>query len=140
MALQSIDMLLCPAIEGAALTAPPASPAAGACYLVAIGATGAWSGQDGSLAALSEGGWRFVAPVDGARVMDRTNGQMLVHRNGDWESGVVRAQEVRINDQTVLRNRQAAIPDPAGGSAIDVESRAAVAAILASLRTHGLIG
>ena len=132
-------MMLCPAVEGAALAAPPASPPAGACYLVASGAAGAWAGQDGALAAFSDGGWRFVAPVEGAQVLDRSSGQMVVRRNGSWETGIVRAQEVRINGVTVLRDRQAAIPDPAGGSVIDAECRAAVAAILASVRTHGLI-
>jgi hypothetical protein len=31
------------------------------------------------------------------------------------------------------------VADPAGGSTVDAEARAAVAAILARLRTHGLI-
>src|SRR5436190_7808713 len=88
-ALQRIDMLLCPAVEGAAIAAPPVSPAAGACYLVATGATGAWAGQDGALATFTEGGWRFVAPIEGARVLDRTSGQMMVRRGGSWEAGVV---------------------------------------------------
>ena len=111
----------------------------GACYLVAEGATGAWAGQDGAIAAFSDGGWRFVAPVEGMQLLDRASGQMVVRRNGSWESGIVRAQEVRINGLTVVRERQAAVPDPAGGSVIDAQCRAAVAAILATLRTHGLI-
>lgn len=138
-ALQRIDMLLCPAVEGSALAAPPANPPTGACYLVAPGATGAWAGQDGALATLTEGGWRFVAPVEGARVLDRTSGQVVLRRGGSWEAGVVRAQEVRINGVTLLRDRQPAVPDPTGGSVIDAPCRTAVANILATLRTHGLI-
>ena len=57
----------------------------------------------------------------------------------NWEAGIVRAQEVRINDQVVLRNRQPGIADPASGSIVDSECRAAVAAILTTLRAHGLI-
>jgi hypothetical protein len=138
-ALQRIDMLLCPAVEGSALAAPPASPPAGACYLVATGATGAWAGEVGALATFTDGGWRFVAPIEGAQVLDRTSGQMVVRRGGSWEAGIVRAQEMRINGLTVLRDRQAAVPDPIGGSVVDAPCRGAVASILAALRTHGLI-
>lgn len=49
-------------------------------------------------------------------VLDRNTGQMIVQRNGVWEAGVFRAQEVQINGQAVLRNRQPAIADPAGGT------------------------
>jgi len=132
-------MLLCPAVEGPAAATPPASPAEGTCYLVAGSATGAWAGHDGSLATCTDGGWKFVAPVEGAQLLDRTSGQVLVRRSGVWESGVVRAQEVRINGQTVVRERQSAVADPAGGSVTDTQCRAAVAGILATLRTHGLI-
>ena len=139
-ALQIIDTLLSPAIECAALAAPPSSPAVGACYLVATGATGAWVGQDGSLAAFTDGGWRFVAPVEGTQVLDRSSGQSVVYRSGSWETGVVRAQEVRIDDLTIIRGRQPAIPDPTGGSVVDTQCREAMAAMLATIRTHGLIG
>lgn len=138
-ALQRIDMLLCPVVEGPPLIAPPTSPPPGACYLVASGATGAWAGQDGALAGMTDGGWKFAAPVEGAQVIDAASGQAVVRRGGTWESGVVRAQELRVNGQTVVRQRQAAIPDPTGGTTSDAECRAAVIAVLSTLRTHGLI-
>jgi len=138
-ALQRIDMLLCPVVEGAAVAVPPANPLPGQCFIIATGATGAWAGRDGALAAYTDGGWRFVAPIEGACVIDRVSGQSIVRRGGAWEAGIVRAQEVRINGQSVLRERQAGIANPAGGSIIDVECRSAVAGVLAALRTHGLI-
>jgi hypothetical protein len=138
-ALQRIDMLLCPAVEGPALASPPASPGAGACYLVGTAATGAWSGQDGAIAAYTDGGWRFVAPIEGGQVLDRASGQLLVRRSGVWESGVVRAEELRVKGLTVVRQRQPAVADPVGGSVVDAQCRAALASILATLRTHGLI-
>lgn len=138
-ALQRIDFLLCPVVEGAALGAPPASPALGACYLVAGGATGAWAGKDGMMAGYCEGGWRFIAPIEGARVLDRSSGEMVVRRAGAWEAGIVRAQQLQIGGVTLVRERQAAIADPTGGGVIDTECRTAVAAILSMLRTHGLI-
>jgi hypothetical protein len=138
-ALQRIDMLLCPVVEGPAVATPPASPVAGACYIVGVAATGAWAGQDGAIAAYSDGGWQFVTAVEGAQVLDNASGQIVVRRSGAWEVGVVRAQEVRINGLTVLRERQPAVPNVAGGSVVDTQCRAALAGILAALRTHGLI-
>jgi hypothetical protein len=133
-------MLLCPVVEGAPQAGPPSSPPTGACYLVATGATAEWAGQDGAIACFTAGGWRFIEPIEGVGVVDRVSGQALQWRAGTWEAGIVRAQEVRINGQPVLRQRQPAIADPAGGSVIDSESRTAVAGILTALRTHGLIG
>jgi len=132
-------MLLCPVVEGPPLTSPPASPAAGVCHLVASGATGAWAGKDDMLAGYTEGGWRYVAPVEGARVLDRASGQMVLRRGGAWEAGIVRAQQVQIQGLTLVRERQAAIADPSGGSVIDSQCRSAISAILSMLRTHGLI-
>jgi hypothetical protein len=132
-------MLLCPAIEGPALATPPASPPAGSCYLVGGGATGPWAGQDGALATYTDGGWRFVAMVEGTQLLDRASGQTVVRRSGSWENGIVRAQELCINGLTVVGQRQAAVADPTGGTFVDTQCRGAVMAILGALRAHGLI-
>jgi hypothetical protein len=139
-ALQRIDTLICPAVEGAPSAAPPSSPAVGSCYLVGSGATGAWAGHDGSLASFSEGGWRFAAPVEGMSLVDKASGQLFNRRGGAWEAGIVRALELRVDGLPVVRNRQAAIGDPSGGAVADSECRQAVAQILGAMRTHGLIG
>lgn len=138
-ALQRADMLLCPVVEGPASPTPPPSPAVGNCYLVGPGATGAWAAQDGSLASFSEGGWRFVAPVDGMSLMDRSSGRFINRREGQWEVGVVHASELRVGGQAVVRERQPAIGEPSGGTSIDGECRAAVVQMLAAMRAHGLI-
>lgn len=138
-ALQRIDMLLCPVVEGPALPSPPADPILGSSYLVAAGATGAWAGQDHALACFTSGGWRFVSPLEGMALVERSSGQMVSRRSGIWETGIVRGQEFQISGQTVLRDRQAAIANPAGGTVADTECRAAVGSILSALRAHGLI-
>jgi hypothetical protein len=71
--------------------------------------------------------------------VDRASGQPIAWRSGAWELGIVRGQEVQVDGQTVLRNRQAGIAIPAGGSNIDTECRAAVGSILSALSAHGLI-
>ena len=133
-------MLLCPVVEGAPQATPPGNPAIGQCYLVGAGGSGNWSGQDGTIAGFTSGGWRFVEPVEGLMVTVRSSGEPFQWRSGTWEAGIARFQEVRIGGQTVLRGRQPAVPDPVGGSVIDSESRTVLVAVLGALRAHGLIG
>ena len=139
-ALQRIDTLLCPAVGGPPSATPPPSPEVGSCHLVGPDADGAWAGHDGSLACFSEGGWRFVEPVEGMSLVDRASGLLFHRRDGAWEEGIVRAEEIRVDGVAVVRGRQPAIGDPAGGSVIDGECRAAVGQILGAMRAHGLIG
>lgn len=137
--LHRVDMLLCPVVEGAETPLPPAEPEAGTCYLVAPGASGAWAGKDGMLAGFTEGGWRFIPPIEGVRLFERNSGQMVVRRGGAWETGILRAQQLQIDGTTVVRERQPAIADPSAGGVVDAQCRSAVSAILGMLRTHGLI-
>ena len=139
-ALALIDLLLAGSVEGAPLAAPPATPTLGTFYRVAsAGATGAFAGRDGALAGWSAGGWRFVAPVEGIRLTDRVSGVELAFRGGAWTSGSIRASEILVSGVKVVGARGPAIADVAGGSTIDTQARAAVAQMLAALRTHGLI-
>ena len=137
--LQRIDLLLSALVEAPPGNDPPASPVAGQSYLVGEAPTGEWSGNAGAIAGFTEGGWRFVAPPEGAQLLVRTTGETMVRRNGGWETGIVRAREVRVGGQAVLGSRQPPIEAPAGGSTIDSEARTAIAEIIAALRAHGLI-
>ena len=64
-ALQVLDALVQLAVADSDRTAPPASPGEGDRHIVAAGATGAWSGHDGAVAAFLSGGWVFLAPRRG---------------------------------------------------------------------------
>ena len=138
-ALQVLDAVVSAAVEGLPLAAPPVSPAVGSCYIVGASPSGAWSGQAGKLAAFTSGGWRFVAPFDGLEAIVRTSGSSAAYRNGAWEIGKLRGSEVAVDGVKVVGARQAAIAAPAGGTTADLEARAAIGAILAALRSHGLI-
>lgn len=138
-ALQCIDLLMCALVEGVPADDPPASPLVGQTYLVGDAPTGSWAGNAGAIAGFTDGGWRFVAPPDGAQVLDRTTGETIVRRSGAWESGVVRAREIQVDGIKVLGGQQASIMAPSGGSIVDPEARTAISAIIASLRAHGLI-
>jgi hypothetical protein len=82
----------------------------------------------------------FVRGIEGMTLVDRTSGQLFNRRGGAWEAGIVHGQEVRVNGQTVIRNRQSPIGNPSGGAVVDSECRTAMGQILAAMRAHGLIG
>jgi len=139
-ALALVDLLLAASVEAVPVSSPPPSPTIGTLYrIAATGASGAFAGQDGKLAGWSEGGWRFIAPVEGMRLIERGSGLELAFRDGAWTSGSLRANEVEIGGQKVLGARQAPVANPTGGTVIDVQSRLALSQALAALRAHGLI-
>lgn len=138
-ALQTLEILVAAAVEEGPRTSPPASPAVGACYIVAASPTGAWAGKQHNLTAYTAGSWRFVAPTEGMAAFVRSAALWAVFRSGSWELGVMRGSNVTIAGQQVVGGRAAAISSPSGGSVVDVEARSAIGQILTTLRQHGLI-
>jgi hypothetical protein len=116
-ALARIDALLHPAVEAKA-TAPIAgltNSHDGQCWLIIAPASGVWSGREGQIARWSGGGWRYLPPVAGMTIWLKSSGKRLFYIDDAWY-------------------QPTAIADPAGGSVIDGEARAAVVAILSHLR------
>jgi len=70
--LKIVDALLQAAAENSALTAPPTTPVEGSLYIIATGATGAWSGKDAYLAQYIGGSWTFYQPFSGLLVWEKT--------------------------------------------------------------------
>ncbi len=116
-ALALTDALLHAVCEGEAAT-PPSAPLDGEMWIVGEGADGAWSGQDGNIAARQAGTWLFVTPREGMRLFDRTTGQVLLRRETWQRPGVPEA--------------------PAGGATVDEEARGAIAALIAALTEAGI--
>lgn len=116
-ALTRTDLLLHAAIESE-IAAPPTTPAVGSVWLVAASPTGAFAGHAHSLAGWTSGGWRFVVPTNGLRVFDKEIAAFRLYRGG-W-------------------HKQVAPPEPIGGTAIDLEARASIAAILEKLVDAGV--
>lgn len=73
-ALDRLDRLVMLTVKSRGLTAPPTNAVAGDRYLVASGATGAWTGQENTVAVCEGGGWSFLTPKAGwlAYVADET--------------------------------------------------------------------
>lgn len=138
-ALILADCLIHAHAVSAALSAPPASPLPGQCWIVGAGASDAWAGETGSLALWTEGGWRFVAPREGLRVRAGDEGLDYFHNGTGWTKGELRPDGLYISDIRVVGGREPAIAAPSGGSTVDSEARAAILAILNALKNHGLI-
>ena len=68
------------------LADPPGSPADGDRYLVAAGATGAWTGRDGTVAAwdAGAGAWQHFAPRAGWRAWIADEGALLAFDGAAW--------------------------------------------------------
>ena len=113
-----IDALLHLAVE-AELGIPPASPNDGQAWLIAAGASGGWSGKAGQVAARQAGNWLYFSPRHGMRLLNRGTGQ-FIQFTGTWTAP----------------SRPAT---PSGGSVVDVEARAAIAALLSSLTNAGIV-
>lgn len=113
-----LDALLHCAVE-AEQTAPPTAPVDGQCWLIATSASGEWNGKSGQIAMRQAGNWLYAQPRDGMRLFNRASDQDMLF-NAGWQAA----------------SRPAA---PSGGTTIDAEARTAIAAIMASLTTAGII-
>lgn len=139
-ALGLIDAGIGAAAETADLSAPPATPSIGQCWLVGEAPTGLWEGHAGALACWTEGGWRFLPDIEGLTVWIKDQQLWAVREAAGWAVGVSRATQVLIGDVQVLGPRGASVAAPSGGSVIDAEARAAIGTIVDRLIAHGLIG
>ena len=83
-ALLALDALVQLCVLDATRTDPPPDPDEGDRHIVAAGATGAWAGHDGAVAAFLSGGWVFVAPRRGFVALDAAENLLLVHDGTGW--------------------------------------------------------
>ncbi|MFZ5913641.1 MAG: DUF2793 domain-containing protein [Pseudomonadota bacterium] len=91
-ALSALDAMVQLAVLDRDLAAPPANPAEGDRYLVAAGASGAWAGQSGKIAAWQAGAWNFRAPRDGWRAWVVDEAAFVFYGAGVW-SHTLKARE-----------------------------------------------
>ncbi|WP_445191769.1 DUF2793 domain-containing protein [Sphingomonas sp. Tas61C01] len=138
-ALARLDIAVQASVVAVGLAVPPAAPTAGDAWVVGAAAGGAWTGQANAIAAWTAGGWRFVDPREGMTVWSIADRRDVRYSGGTWTSGDLRGGCVLIDGVKVVGARGGAITAPAGGTVIDKEARAALAAVLAALRGHGLI-
>lgn len=136
-ALAMLDLLAHPYVEAVGIDSPPADPSPGQAWIVGAEPTDAWVGHAHALAGWTAGGWRFVSARAGMTV--RTPTGFARFEAGAWVAGVLDGTILKLAGLQVVGARQPAVPDPVGGSIVDAEARAAIGALLAAARTHGLI-
>ena len=118
-ALVLIDALLHMSVEQTLSLAPAATDNDfGKCWLIGEGAGGLWANKSGHIA-LWVGSWRFVAPVEGMRLWDKSSGCYCLYVASQWSSAPV-------------------ILDPTGGTVVDSEARVALGMILQFFRGMGM--
>ncbi|MGA1799271.1 DUF2793 domain-containing protein [Sphingomonas sp. 4RDLI-65] len=138
-ALTVLDLAVQASVLAVGTNVPPATPVSGGAWIVGAAPTGGWAGQAHAIAGWTSGGWRFVGARDGMAAWSIADGQVARFVGGAWTLGVLAGSRVSIGGNDVVGARRAAIVDPAGGTIVDTESRAAIGAILGALRGHGLI-
>jgi Protein of unknown function (DUF2793) len=83
-ALLQLDALLFARFLDRDLSAPPASPAEGDCYLVKATATGVWLDHDGAIAFFADGAWKFYAPFAGLAAYVSDEAALIVFDGSAW--------------------------------------------------------
>lgn len=109
-AIRALDALVQLAVLDRDLSAPPGSPSEGQRWLVAAGASGAWAGQSGAIAAFQDGSWEFFPPKPGWTVWVVDEALLAVWNGTSWiEAGVYvnPTPFVGINTTAALPNRLA---------------------------------
>lgn len=83
-ALAILETLVQPVVSDIAASAPPVDPSEGDCVVVASGATDAFAGKDGMIAAWIAAAWHFHTPHKGWSVVRASDGQIFVYGPSGW--------------------------------------------------------
>jgi hypothetical protein len=83
-ALRALDLLVQLSFEDDAQTAPPVAPQIGECYIVAVGGSGDWAGQDGNIAIYLDSAWQFQTPRTGWQGYVVAQDILTVFNGTDW--------------------------------------------------------
>lgn len=85
-AIRRLDALVQLVLESATATAPPAPPAEGGRWFVPSGASGAFAGQEGRIAAFEAGVFDFLDPRPGFLAFLRDEGRLALYDGAAWVS------------------------------------------------------
>ncbi|WP_366146188.1 DUF2793 domain-containing protein [Erythrobacter sp.] len=118
-AFAAIDALICGVVE-ASLDQPPTAPVDGACYRVGANPAGEWADHADHIAARVGGAWHFVNPREGMEFFDQSAGRRIIFRS-QWDEA---------NSP----------PEAQGGTVVDAEARATLAALIDTLEGVGILG
>ncbi|MDP5220737.1 DUF2793 domain-containing protein [Ruegeria sp. 2205SS24-7] len=83
-ALRRLDIVVQLRLQQTGASVPPAQAQEGDIHGLGTGATGAWAGQDGMLAAWLDAVWHFIAPQIGWRAWDVADEQVVIWDGAGW--------------------------------------------------------
>jgi hypothetical protein len=106
-AIRILDAVVHLAVLDRDLASPPTSPAEGARYIVAAGASGLWQGQAGKVAAFQDGAWAFLSPLPGWTAWVVDEARLLVRGNATWDPVAVNTPLLGVNATADATNRLA---------------------------------
>lgn len=136
-ALLRLDRIVALAVVSRSQSQPPPNPTPGDIHIVpAVGAAG-WGRGAGTLMQWQGTAWHPETPLNGQLAYVADEGALLVHDDG-WQHHLPVAG-LLIAGRSVLAAPVVAIADPGGGTTVDAEARAVLVALLAALRTQGLL-
>jgi uncharacterized protein YaiE (UPF0345 family) len=103
-----LDAIVMLTIADRDLTAPPATPAESSRYLVASGASDAWSGYDDKIAVFADGAWTFHTPQEGWLAWIADEDIFLVYDGVNWTGAATEnATRLGVNTTSDTSNRLA---------------------------------
>lgn len=136
-AVLALDRLVALSVASRSLVEPPLTPVTGACYIVPAGGTSAWGYPVDYLLQWQGAGWSAEMPRNGQVALVADEAVMLAYRNG-WQANWPVAG-LAIAGRAVLAISPAAIAPPSGGTTIDSQARAALAALILALQQQGIV-
>lgn len=101
-AIRRLDAFVQLVLESVTAAAPPSSPAEGARWHVPAGATGAFAGRAGTLAAYEAGTFDFLPVAAGFLAFIRDEGRLAVFDGGAWVSPLASSPHRAAIAATVL--------------------------------------
>ncbi len=104
-AIRRLDALVQMSVESRAVAVAPGSPVEGAAYIVAGGASGAWTGWEGDVAAFQDGAWVRLTPTAGWRAWVRDEAALVAFNGTGWSP--VGPSPDQTNSWTALQTFQA---------------------------------
>ena len=107
-AISTLDVLVQLVVAGFGATNPPADPAPGDVHALGATPTGAWAGQDNTLATWHDGAWVFITPLAGWRAWGVSEGELRIWDGTAWglpTVGMDNLDGVGINTTADTTNR-----------------------------------
>lgn len=124
-AIRRLDAFVQLVLESVTAPAPPGAPEEGARWFVPTGATGAFAGREGSIAAHEAGAFDFLAPATGFLAFIRDEGRLALFDGGAWVSPLA-ASAHRATISAQVLEEDIALTGPHVESGILIPDRAIV--------------